>query len=90
MREISLNIPFFIYFERYYGQHNPTRNKARQPPAKSLPRNPSQAKDKSALDIVVRKLEEIAKKPAIPLPKSPSQLKVIKLQKTPSNSSYDT
>ena len=75
MREISRNVPFFIYFERYYGQHtqfcvltktwiivktNPTGNEARQPPVKSLPSNPSQAKGKSALDIVARKLEEIA------------------------------
>ena len=80
MREISRNVPFFIYFERYYGQHkqfcassNPT---PRQPLAKSLPTNPSHSKDKTALDIVVRKLEDLAKKPAASLPKSPSQLKV--------------
>ena len=85
MRDLSRNVPFFIYFEKYHGQHkqfcvltktwtivkpNPTGNEVRQPPVKSLPSNPSQAKDKSALDIVVRKLEEIAKKPAAPLPKS--------------------
>ena len=75
MREISRNIPFFIYFEKYYGQHkqfcaltktwilsklnlprdetsNPT---PRQSPVKSLPSNPSQSKDKSALEIVVQK-----------------------------------
>ena len=94
MREISRNVPFFIYFERYYGQHkqfcastktwtlvesNPTRNEIsnptpRQPLVKSLPTNPSHSKDKTALEIVVRKLEELAKKPAAPLPKSPSQL----------------
>ena len=44
-------------------------------------------KDKTALDIVVQKLGELAKKPAIPLPKSHSQLKVIKIRSTPSSSS---
>ena len=78
IREISRNVPFFIYFERYYGQHkqfclstktwtivknNLARNETsnptpRQPPVKSLPNNPSQSKDTSALDIVARKLEE--------------------------------
>ena len=106
MRNLSRNVPFFIYFERYHGQHKQfcvftktwtivNRNEAsnptpRQPLVKSLPTNPSHSKDKSALDIVVRKLEEIAKKPAIPLPKSPSQLKVIKLRSTPSSSSSET
>ena len=110
MREISRNVPFFIYFERYYGQHkqfcastktwtlvesNPTRNEIsnptpRQPLVKSLPTNPSHSKDKTALEIVVQKLGELAKKPAVPLPKSPSQLKVIKLRTTPSSSSSDT
>ena len=74
---------------------NPTRNEAsnptpRQPLVKSLPTNPSQSKDKSALDLVVQKLEELAKKPAVPLPKSPSQLKVIKLRSTSSSSSSET
>ena len=110
MREISRNVPFFIYFERYYGQQkqfcvltrtwtlvepNPTKNTVsnptpRQPLVKSLPTNPSHSKDKTALEIVVQKLEELAKKPAVPLPKSPSQLKVIKLRTTPSSSSSDT
>ena len=87
----DLIIPFF---ERYYGQYkqdcassNPT---PRQPLVKSLPTNPSQSKDKAALDIVVQKLEELAKKPTAPLPKSPSQLKVIKLRSTPSSSSSET
>ena len=100
MRDLSRNVPFFIYFERYHGQHkqfcvltktwtivkpNPTRNEAsnptpRQPIIKSLPTNLSHSKDKTALELVVQKLEELAKKPAAPLPKSPSQLKVIKLR----------
>ena len=79
------------WFEIY----NPTRNEAgnptpKQPLVKSLPSNPSQSKDTSALDVVVQKLKELAKKPAIPLPKSPSQLKVIKLRSTPSSSSSET
>ena len=110
MRDLSRNVPFFIYFERYYGQQkqfcvstktwilsksNPTRNEAsnptpRQPLAKSLPANPSHSKNKTALELVVQKLEELAKKPAVPLPKNPSQLKVIKVRTTPSSSSSDT
>ena len=110
MRDLSRNVPFFIYFERYYGKRkqfcvltktwtivkpNPTRNEdsnstPKQPLAKSLPTNPSHSKDKTALDIVVQKLGELAKKPAVPLPKSPSQLKVIKLRTTSSSSSSDT
>ena len=102
MRDLSRNVPFFIYFERYHGQHkqfcvhtknwtivkpNPT---PRQPHGKSLPTNPSHSKDERALDIVVQKLEKLAKKPAIPLPKSPSQLKVIKIHTISSSSSSDT
>ena len=90
MRDLSRNVPFFIYFERYYGRHkqfcastktwtivepDPTRNEAsnptpRQPLVKSLPTNPSHSKDKTALDIVVQKLGELAKKPAAPLPRT--------------------
>ena len=110
MRDLSRNVPFFIYFERYYGKRkqfcvltktwtivktSPTRNETsnptpRQPLVKSLPTNPNQSKDKTALDVVVRKLEELTKKPAIPLPKSPSQLKVIKIRSTSSSSSSET
>ena len=42
------------------------------------------------MEIVVQKLEGLAKKPAAPLPKSPSQLKVIKLRSTSSSSSSET
>ena len=85
MREISRNVPFFIYFERYYGQHkqfwvstktwtlsepSPARNEVsnptpKQPLVKAPATNPSYPKDKTALEIVAQKLEELAKRPAV-------------------------
>ena len=80
MKEISRNVPFFIYFERYFGQHkqfcvstktwtldepNPTKNIVSNPTPKQLLVNPSHPKDKTALEIVAQKLEELAKRPAV-------------------------
>ena len=110
MREISRNVPFFIYFERYFGQRkqfcastktwtleepNLTKNLVsnptpKQPLVKSPATNPSHPKDKTALEIVAQKLEELAKRPAVSLPKHTSQLKVLKIRKTSSCSSSDT
>ena len=107
MREISRNVPFFIYFKRYFGKHKQfcvstktwtldepkdivSKPTPKQPLVKSSATSPSHPKDKTALEIVAQKLEELAKRPAVSLPKCTSQLKVLKLRTTPSNSSSDT